>query len=66
MRFLMIVVMPLMLVSLAACDSDGHKVAKDEHVWKDQVQALDKAKGVEKMLQDSAMQQMKQVDEQSQ
>jgi hypothetical protein len=55
-----------MLVSVTACDNDAQKVKKDEHVWKDQVKALDKAKGVEKMLNDSAMQQMKRVDEQSQ
>ena len=65
MRLLMMTVLLVALGSLAAC-GDGEKRAKDDHVWKDQVKALDKAKGVEKMLQDSAMQQMKAVDEQSQ
>jgi|GEM_PF-5002333 len=64
MRRLSISVLLVLFASLAACDSQPR--AKDDHVWKEQVKAVEKAKGVEKMLQDSAMQQMQQVDEQSQ
>ena len=65
MRLLKMAVLLLALGTLAAC-GNGEKRAKDDHVWKDQVKAVEKAKGVEKMLLDSAMQQMNQVDEQSQ
>jgi len=64
MRFLMICVLLPGLLSLAGCSDDG-QVAKGEHVWKEQTKALDKAKEVEKMLQKSAMNQMKQADRQS-
>ena len=53
----------MVLVSLVGCGSD-EKVAKGEHVWKEQTKALDKAKAVEKTLMDSARQRLQQSNDQ--
>ena len=52
------------LMSLAACSSDTDTAA-DEHVWEDQVEALDKAKEVEDMLKKAAAEQLENIQSQT-
>ena len=58
------------LFMLGGCSSDEDKTTKErsdnEHVWKAQTQALDKAKGVEQMIQSTAEQHNQIIEEQSQ
>ncbi len=63
----LMVVIPLCLL-LAACGngSDGQKAAPEPRVWQGQVDALDKAKGVEATIQTTADQQRQLLEQQSQ
>ncbi len=49
---------------LAACDS-GHteKAVAEEHVWQGQLDSLEKAKGIEATLMESAARQSKAIDD---
>lgn len=69
--------MKLILISLlvsafviSACSGEKNELssetAKDEHLFSDQKRALDKAKGVEQMLQTGADDRQRQIDEQTQ
>jgi predicted small lipoprotein YifL len=54
----------LLFISITACgDQDKQTKASDPVVLKTQLEDLDKAKQVERMLQDAAVQQRKTVDE---
>jgi hypothetical protein len=54
----------LLFISTTACgDQDKQAKASDPVVLKTQLEALDKAKQVERMLQDAAVQQRKTIDE---
>ena len=44
-------------LSLSACSSEDNEV--QEHVWKDQVEAIDKAREVENVIMDAAGKQKK-------
>ncbi len=52
MRYVIIVpVLSLALLALAACSSEPDEAqARKEHVWKGQVEAIDKAREVETIL----------------
>jgi len=65
MRYLIMTMTMLMLVSVAAC-GNGEQKTKGDHVWKEQTQAIDRAKEVEGMLQQRATQHLQQADDQSQ
>jgi len=52
----------MMVVSVLLCPGCGDP-SEDGHVWKDQTDMLDKARGVEDMLMESNQQQRKQIDE---
>jgi len=52
----------MMVVSVLLCPGCGDP-KEDGHVWKDQTDMLDKARGVEDMLMESNQQQRKQIDE---
>lgn len=57
----------ILAVILAGC-SEGQDTAaeehpRDEHVWQDQVQALEKAKSVEKTIQDASSRQFPALDQ---
>ncbi|MEJ2347065.1 MAG: hypothetical protein P8076_15175 [Gammaproteobacteria bacterium] len=58
-------------IALAVCgcsagdDQASQPPPVDQTVFKDQMHALDKAKGVEQTLQDSAQRQRRQIDEQA-
>ncbi len=58
----------LSAVLLSACSNESDEqgeVRKDDHVWKAQTEALEKARNVDKLLQDAAEKQRKKIDEQS-
>lgn len=50
-------------IHLGACSSEDNEVT--EHVWKDQVEAIDKAREVEGVIQDAATTQKKAAEESS-
>jgi len=49
----------IIMALLVACSDDAEK----GHVWKDQTDMMDKAKGVEDLLNKSNQQQREQIDE---
>jgi len=63
-----LLVVALLLIS--ACSGGEDKTAKekpaDDHVWKAQTDALEKAKQTEQMIMDAAEQQKRKIEEQSQ
>lgn len=60
--------LPLVL-ALAACsgnDGDPAKTgARDDHIWKEQARTLERARGVETLIMDSADDQREQIDQQT-
>ncbi len=58
MRYGLVIIMVALLV---ACS--GRDDTDKGHVWKEQTDMLDKAKGVEDMLDKSSQQQRQQIDE---
>jgi len=52
------------ILLVSACSDDDKE--SGDHVWKEQTQALDKAKEVEGLLKDATDQQRKIIDEQAQ
>ena len=52
----------IVVVSVLVCSGCGDP-AEDGHVWKEQTDMLDKARGVEALLQESSQQQRKQIDD---
>jgi len=61
-NYLLLVVMS---VFLTACSDETDKVEGD-HVWKEQTDMIDKAKDVEKLINDAALQQRQQIEENTQ
>jgi len=57
-RFLLL----LALTLISAC-SDEQNPVEDNHVWKEQTDMIDKAKGVELLINDAALQQRQLVEE---
>lgn len=61
----------LSLYLLSGCSDDGsdyegkadHSAVKEEHVWRAQVQSLEKAKGVEAMILDAEQNQRREIDD---
>lgn len=53
----------LAMLFITGCSDEDNKV--EEHVWKEQVELLDKAKDVEKLLNDAALQQQQIIEEQT-
>jgi len=52
---------------MSACsDSDKPQKVEQDHVWKEQTDMIDKAKDVEQLLNDTAKQQQKLIDQQIQ
>ena len=58
-------IMIIVTVLAAACSDEGKSQEKQDHVWKEQTQALDKAKAVEGVLRDSARAQKQQIEEET-
>ena len=65
-----IIILSAALLLASACSDDGkdtsEKKLSGDHVWKEQTQAIDKAKAVEGILEDAAAEQRKIIDEQAQ
>ncbi|PHS26366.1 MAG: hypothetical protein COA83_03150 [Methylophaga sp.] len=59
---LIVLILPIMLV--VGCSDEQNKV--EEHVWKEQTEMIDKAKDIEQMLNDAALQQQKRIEQQTQ
>jgi len=55
----------LVVVFMTACSDETDKVQGD-HVWKEQTDMIDKAKDVEKLMNDAALQQRQQIEENTQ
>lgn len=53
----------LLLLFGVGCSDEDNKV--EDHILKDQADMIKKAKGVEQMLNDAALQQQKTIDQQS-
>ena len=53
-----------LLLLMAGC-SDDDAEARKEHVWKEQTDAINKAKAVEGVLQDSADAERKKIEDQT-
>jgi len=52
------------LLSLAACSDETQKV--EDHVWKEQTDMIDKAKDVEVLINDAALQQRELIEQNTQ
>ncbi len=59
---LIILVVPILFIM--GCSDEQNKV--EEHVWKGQTEMIDKAKDVEQMLNDAALQQQKLIEQKTQ
>lgn len=59
----------LTFLIVSGCSDNGDKAANeqsgDDHVWKTQTDALEKAKQTEQLIMDAAEQQERKIDEQS-
>ena len=62
-----VIILVAALISFSACSGDEQGSSENkgggDHVWKEQTQAIDKAKEVEGLLQDASDQQRKAIDE---
>lgn len=62
-------ILSLLFFMIGACSNEEDKTASEqsnkEHILKDQVRALEKAKGVEQMLQSGADKRQQQIEEQT-
>jgi len=52
------------LLSLAACSDETQKV--EDHVWEEQTDMIDKAKDVEALINDAALQQRELIEQNTQ
>lgn len=59
-----IYIMVLALFISACNDSDTPKKISKDDVWKEQTDMIDKARGVEQLLNEAAIQQQKTIDQQ--
>jgi hypothetical protein len=59
------VLLILLTVFITACSDETDKV-KGDHVWKEQTDMIDKAKDVEKLVHDAAIQQRQQIEDKTQ
>jgi len=54
----------ILLMFVAACSDDVQKVdGEQDHVWQEQTDMIDKAKGVEQLLNDTAVQKRQLIDQ---
>jgi hypothetical protein len=61
-------VLALLIATACSDNSDSHQAdskAANDHIWKEQTKALDKAKGVETMVMDAAQKRLKQSEQQT-
>ncbi len=55
----------IIILNICGCSDNNDTQEKKDHVWKEQTEAIEKAKAVEGMLRDSAEEQRRQIMEQS-
>lgn len=55
----------IIILNICGCSDNNDTQEKKDHVWKKQTEAIEKARAVEGMLQDSAEEQRRQIMEQS-
>ena len=55
----------IFMLNISGCSDNNDTQEKKDHVWKEQTEAIEKARAVEGMLQDSAEEQRRQIMEQS-
>jgi len=56
----------IMLFNTACNDSDAPQQLEQDHVWKQQTDMIDKAKGAEQLLNNAAIEQQQSIDRQIQ
>jgi hypothetical protein len=61
-----VLIISLLVFMIAACSDDQIDKVQKDHVWKQQTDMIDKAKGVESMLNDAAALQQQKINEQTQ
>ena len=61
-----VVIVGLACLMTACSDSDKTQKVEQDHVWKEQTDMINKAKDVEQLLNDTAKQQQKLIDQQIQ
>jgi len=64
-RIILTMGLSVSILILSACGQETEK-AKGDPIWKEQTEMIDKAKAIEKTVQDRVKQQLNQADEQSQ
>lgn len=62
----LIPIIVFIFLAAGACSDEGKSQEKQDHVWKEQTEALDKAKAVEGILKESARTQEQQIQEDTQ
>jgi hypothetical protein len=65
-KYRLILLIPFLLIGGCSNGDDETTQSNNEHVFSDQTQALEKAKGVEQVLQTEADKQRQAIEEQSQ
>ncbi len=67
-KFIKVVMLLVSCLFFVACSDENNSTseAKKDHVWKEQTDAIDKAKEAEKMIMDSAENTRKVIEEQNQ
>lgn len=60
--FKMISVIVITLFIVACDDSDAPKKVEKDHIWKHQTDMIDQAKGVEKLLNNTAIEQQQSME----
>jgi len=60
-----ILIVTLSCLMVACSESDKPQKVEQDHVWKGQTDMIDKAKNVEKMMQDAAALQQQKIDQQT-
>jgi hypothetical protein len=65
-----VLIIGITLLLVCACSDDGKDTTKEkltgDHVWKEQTQAIDKAKAAQGLIEDATVEQRKIIDEQAQ
>ena len=66
MKVINIFIISLLVLFITACSDDKTDKVQGDHVWKEQVEMIEKAKNVENMLQDAADLQQQRINQQTQ
>lgn len=64
--FKRLVVVSILALVITACSDDKVDKVEQDHIWKEQIDMIDKAKDVENILQDAAALQQQRIEQQTQ